>query len=165
MWMQARRHGLPGPLMNESAFSREGLAIVALTGVLVVSCVMLHYEAFTLLHKALGRLQLHVRRRRILLLMFSLLALHVGEIWLFGLGYDLILSNNGVSAIRGAQGSGLLESVYFSAVLYSTLGLGDLTPVGPLRFMAGTESLTGFLLITWSASFTFLEMQRFWKSS
>jgi hypothetical protein len=28
--------------------------------------------------------------------------------------------------------------------------------------MAGTEALTGFLLISWSASFTFLEMQRFW---
>jgi hypothetical protein len=30
--------------------------------------------------------------------------------------------------------------------------------------MTGTEALTGFLLITWSASFTFLEMQRFWKT-
>jgi hypothetical protein len=151
--------------MNESALSLEGLTIVALTGALVICCVLFHYEAFTVLHKTLGRLQVHVRRRRILLLMFSLLALHVGEIWLFGLGYDLILSHHGASEIRGAQDQGLLESVYFSAVVYTTLGLGDLAPVGPLRFMAGTESLTGFLLITWSASFTFLEMQRFWKNT
>ena len=37
-------------------------------------------------------------------------------------------------------------------------------PLGAIRFLAGTESLTGFLLITWSASFTCLEMQRFWKT-
>ena len=51
--------------------------------------------------------------------------------------------------------------MYFPAVVYSTLGLGDLLPAGALRFMAGTEALNGFLLISWSASFTLLEMQRF----
>jgi hypothetical protein len=150
--------------MNPSAFSIEGLETVAVTGVLVVACVLIHYEALTLLHRTLGRIQVHVRRRRILLLMFSLLALHVGEVWLFGLGYDLVISGPGASALRGAQHADLLESVYFSAVVYTTLGLGDLTPVGPVRFIVGTEALAGFLLITWSASFTFLEMQRFWKT-
>jgi hypothetical protein len=29
--------------------------------------------------------------------------------------------------------------------------------------MTGTEALTGFVLIAWSASFTFVEMERFWK--
>lgn len=54
--------------------------------------------------------------------------------------------------------------VYFSVVVYTTLGLGDLVPEGAIRFLTGTEALTGSVLITWSASFTFLEMQRFWKS-
>jgi len=31
--------------------------------------------------------------------------------------------------------------------------------------VTGTEALTGFLLIGWSASFTYLEMERFWKTS
>jgi hypothetical protein len=31
-----------------------------------------------------------------------------------------------------------------------------------VRFLAGMEALSGFVLITWSASFTFLEMQRYW---
>jgi len=53
--------------------------------------------------------------------------------------------------------------VYFSAVTYSTVGFGDVIPTGPLRFLVGTEALTGFVLITWSASFTYLEMQRYWK--
>ncbi len=34
---------------------------------------------------------------------------------------------------------------------------------GPIRFIGGTMALTGLVLITWSASFTFLEMERFWR--
>jgi hypothetical protein len=58
----------------------------------------------------------------------------------------------------------LLDSVYFSAVCYTTLGLGDIVPTGAIRFLVGTESLTGFVLITWSASFTFVEMERYWRA-
>jgi hypothetical protein len=46
---------------------------------------------------------------------------------------------------------------------YTTVGFGDVSPVGPIRFLAGTSALTGFVMITWSASFTFLEMERFWR--
>jgi hypothetical protein len=31
-----------------------------------------------------------------------------------------------------------------------------------VRVVSGLESLTGLLLITWSASFTYLEMSRLW---
>ena len=58
---------------------------------------------------------------------------------------------------------GVLDAVYLSATTYTTLGFGDLAPVGPIRFTAGTMALTGFVLITWSASFTFLEMSRDWR--
>ena len=43
------------------------------------------------------------------------------------------------------------------------MGFGDIEPFGYIRFLAGIEALTGLLLITWSASFLFLEMQRFWR--
>jgi hypothetical protein len=59
----------------------------------------------------------------------------------------------------------LLDYVYFSAVIFSTLGLGDLVPSGSIRFMVGTEAVSGFILISWSAAFTYLEMQRYWKVS
>jgi hypothetical protein len=32
-----------------------------------------------------------------------------------------------------------------------------------VRFLTGTESLSGFILITWSASFLYLEMEQFWR--
>lgn len=58
---------------------------------------------------------------------------------------------------------GLLDAVYLSAATFTTVGFGDLAPVGPIRFLSGTTALTGFVLIAWSASFTCLEMERFWQ--
>jgi hypothetical protein len=43
------------------------------------------------------------------------------------------------------------------------VGFGDIVPVGPIRFMAGMEGLTGLVMITWSASYAFLEMHRDWR--
>lgn len=40
------------------------------------------------------------------------------------------------------------------------LVFGDIVPTGPMRFVTGTEAICGLALITWSASFTFLVMQR-----
>jgi hypothetical protein len=139
----------------------HSLAVVGATGCAVLACILLHYEALDWLTRALLTMHTRVRRRRILLMMFGLLTLHVAEIWIFGVGYFYMASAPELSSVVGAQNT-LLDMVYFSAVVYSTLGLGDLLPTGAIRFMAGTEALTGFLLISWSASFTFLEMQRFW---
>jgi hypothetical protein len=58
----------------------------------------------------------------------------------------------------------VFDVIYFSAITFTTVGFGDLSPVGPIRFLSGTEALTGFVLITWSASFTYLEMERFWRN-
>ncbi len=148
---------------HDALLTEHNIAVVLVTGVLVLACVLLHYEVFSWLTRALVRMHTRIRRRRIILLIFGLLALHVAEIWMFGFGYFVLLDGSSVSQIHGSGGR-LLDLVYFSAVVYTTLGLGDLIPGGAIRFMTGTEALTGFVLITWSASFTFLEMERFWKT-
>jgi hypothetical protein len=53
--------------------------------------------------------------------------------------------------------------VYFSSETYTTLGLGDIYPSGSLRLVTGIEALTGLLMISWTASFTYLEMRRYWE--
>ncbi len=40
-----------------------------------------------------------------------------------------------------------------------------IVPMGPVRFITGTEALSGLTFITWSASFTFLEMLKTWNHS
>jgi hypothetical protein len=48
---------------------------------------------------------------------------------------------------------------------YTTLGIGDIEPIGEIRFLAGVEAVTGLVLITWTASFMFVQMQKFWDSN
>jgi len=40
----------------------------------------------------------------------------------------------------------------------------DIEPLGNLRYLIGVESLTGLVLITWTASFLYYEMQRHWTA-
>ena len=63
----------------------------------------------------------------------------------------------------GPAGRSLASCLYFSAETYTSLGFGDLTPVGPLRMIAGVEALNGLLLIGWSASYAYIAMERFWN--
>ena len=55
-----------------------------------------------------------------------------------------------------------MDCVYFSFTTYTTLGFGDIEPFGDLRYLTGLESLPGLVLITWSASFLYLELTRYW---
>ena len=41
---------------------------------------------------------------------------------------------------------------------YEGLRLVARIPIGPIRFVTGTQSIAGLTLITWSASCTFIEM-------
>lgn len=135
------------------------------TTLVVVAAVMLHYEVSVLLSRWVATTHLS-HRRRILMLVFGLLLLHVGEIWLFGLaGWFLvtIMETGQIMVVTGQIHFDILDYVYFSAVTYSTVGYGDMWALGPVRFLFSSEALVGLVLITWSASLTFIEMQRHWR--
>jgi hypothetical protein len=137
------------------------VTVVAATFAAVCLCVTLHYEGLLFTSRRLASLG-GPPRVKVLYAIGSVLALHVAEIWIFGLMIWLLLR----MPEAGHLGPGVLhlfDYVYFSSATYSTVGFGDLAPVGPIRFLAGTEGLAGFVLITWSASFTYLEMERFWR--
>lgn len=146
--------------MNDSLQAQ--FIVVLATVSVVIACVLLHYEALTALTKFLKRIHLPPRSR-ILLLIFSILIVHVVEIWIFGGAYYLLIADASRGSLLAAHSVGLLDCVYFSAVCFTTLGLGDVVPLGAIRFLVGTQTLCGFVLIAWSGSFTFVEMQRFWR--
>lgn len=128
---------------------------------LVFIAVSLHYEAFLMLRTHLRNTH-RSPRYRLLILMFSLITVHVVQIWLFGfLAFGLIYWFD-AGTLTGYP-TQLLDFIYMSAVTYSTVGYGELVPRGPVRFLYGTEALTGFSLLTWSASMTFSEVQSQWK--
>lgn len=154
------------PVPTAPLWSVTTLVVVSLTSLLVIGCVLLHYETLRILSYVLLRFH-GKRRRRILVLVLALLALSVVEIWLFGFGYRWLLADPAYGALHGptAGGDQFVDYIYFSSVIFTTLGLGDLVPSGSIRFLVGTEALVGFTLISWSAAFTFLEMERFWRES
>lgn len=134
---------------------------VAATAAAVIACVALHYEGLRALSKSLP-LPKRKHRARVILLILGLLGLHITEIWVFGGGYYLLLMGADNGSLEGSGPMSLLDCVYYSATVFTTLGFGDVVPKGPIRFMTGTEAIAGLTLITWSASYTFLFMQKIW---
>jgi len=136
--------------------------VASATAITVALAVLVHYEGLRWMSLRLTHLP-SVRRRKVLFGVYGVILLHVVEIWLFAAACGLLLHLPDAGHLGGVQDAGFLDIVYLSAITFSTVGYGDMVPVGAVRFLCGTEALTGFILITWSASFLFLEMQEFWR--
>lgn len=112
---------------------------------------------------AISKFESDMRRPMLAVLTLIFIA-HLIEVILFAVAYWLIdLSGNG--SFVGILAPTASDYFYFSIVSYTTLGIGDIAPEGAMRLVAGIEALTGLLLIAWSASFTYLMMERLWSSS
>jgi hypothetical protein len=136
--------------------------VVLATLTVLALCVLLQYEYLVLVWRRLSEHTGH-RRVKVLYGIASVILLHVIEIWIFAAAIFVLLLWPACGSLVGPERAGFLECVYLSAVTFSTVGFGDIAPVGPIRFLSGTEALAGFVLITWSASFTYLEMEQFWR--
>ncbi len=131
---------------------------------LVVLTVVIHYESLRLLSGHLDALKLPLRVRvRMILVMLAIFLTHIVEVLIFAVGFMVASRGLGLGTLVGEAGTSFRDFVYYSMVSYTSLGLGDIFPTGGLRLITGIEALVGLLMITWSASFTFLYMQRFWK--
>ena len=137
------------------------LAVTLINIGLITLVVAIHYEFLYQVSVLIPRLCTR-HRPRILLGIFAALAAHAIEIWLFGIGYYLEHHSQTLGHLQGKFDGSLLDAAYFSFTTYTTLGFGDIEPNGMLRYTVGMEALTGLVLITWTASFLFVEMQRYW---
>jgi hypothetical protein len=137
---------------------------VVLATIAVISVIIaLHYEVLRNCIRFLPAVA-HKRRQRVIFLILVIMMTHAVEIWIFGFAYWMLLRWDLFGRIDGVvEIGGIVDHVYYSAMVYTTVGFGDLIPHGSIRFMTGMEALTGLVMITWSASFTFLEMQRDWR--
>ncbi|MEM7625824.1 MAG: potassium channel family protein [Planctomycetota bacterium] len=98
---------------------------------------------------------------RLSVMVITLLAAHLVQIVFFALAYQQL--GDPAGDLRGAYDGSFGDAVYFSMAVFTTVGFGDITPVGHLRLLVGLEALAGLVLITWSASFTFVAMSRLTK--
>ena len=139
----------------------ELLAITLINMGLIALVVIIHYEFLYRASEMIPRLCRRHRPRILVGVLASLLA-HSVEIWVFGLAYYALDHSQGYGHLQGNYDGSLPAAAYFSFTTFSTLGFGDIEPIGALRYTVGMEALTGLVLITWSASFLFVEMQRYW---
>ena len=129
----------------------------------IFTAVLIHYEVLQQLSHLLPRIRLGFRFRIAIGVLGTMVA-HTMEVWMFAFIFHFMLSNGGYGTISGLEHPDLLGCVYFSFSTYTSLGYGDLVPLGHLRYLAGLEALTGLVFIAWTASFLYFEMQRYWHS-
>lgn len=139
---------------------------------IVALCVLIHFETINILTNTLFSAK-RSPRISILFSLFACFFAHVIEVLIFAAGYYFYMQAGGFGQLVGGDlaghglfgtpSTGFIDCIYFSLTCYTSLGFGDLAPTGWLRFLAGVEALLGLLLIAWTASFMYLEMQKHWR--
>jgi len=139
------------------------LAVFLINSLIITLAVLIHYEFLFRISKVLPKMKIK-HRFRIVVGVFGALVAHSIEIWLFAVAYYLLPQIQSSGYLEGNFDGSLMDCVYFSYTTFTTLGFGDIEPHGHIKHLVGLESLTGLLLITWTASFLYYEMQRYWDS-
>ena len=108
------------------------------------------------------KMSISPRQQVVIGVMLALMA-HIIEIYIFAGGYYYALEYGDIGSFTGdAKMEDFFDCVYLSFVVYSTLGFGDIVPEGWVRFMVGTEAVTGLVQIAWTASFLYFQMAENW---
>ena len=134
--------------------------VLPTTFLLVLMSVGIHYEILVFISAILKPRRKSQRFHVALAVLFAIGA-HILEILTFAIGWFL-LYNFDVAALS-MKGCRFEDLLYFSFSTYTSLGFGDIVPLGSARILAGVEALVGLVLIAWTASFTFFEMQQLWE--
>jgi hypothetical protein len=140
------------------------LIVFLINSMVVALAVSIHYEMLYQISRAIPKMKMR-HRRRIIVGVFTALLAHVLEIWLFAVAYYFMHRADGWGQLTGNFEGTIWDCVYFSFSTFTTLGFGDIEPFGDIRYLTGIEALTGLVLITWTASFLYYEMQRHWNRS
>jgi hypothetical protein len=137
--------------------------VLSFSFVIVGLSCFFHY---TVLHKLqtvfLNKTDIN-HNQRFFVIFTGLFCAHFIEIVFFALclyGF----ASMGFGSLEGSIGNivTFFDYLYFSVSAYSTLGIGDVYPIGYMRFLTGLESVTGLMLIAWSATFFYFHMEKRW---
>lgn len=138
--------------------------VIFLCCFLVVATTVLHYEVLRSINAWLPSLRFPERAKLVVVILAAFVA-HAIEMAVYGATLYALVIWGEVGVLQGNPEFSLMACMYFSAETYTSLGFGDLTPIGPIRLLAAVEALNGLLLIGWSASFTYISMERFWRDA
>jgi hypothetical protein len=132
---------------------------------LVILSTLTHYETLRLLSAYVPKIRIKPRAK-LLVVLFGVFLGHMLEISFYALAYYYLRDGwFGLGNFGGQFADTFSTYLYFSTETFTSIGLGDIYPLGPLRMVTGIEALNGLLLIGWSASFTYIIMEKFWSFS
>ena len=131
---------------------------------LVATCTFIHYEVLRVCNKLLPEADFLPPSTKVLAAMGIALCSHLVQIAIFAAAYYFLADGEFLGRLEGQFDDSFLAYLYFSVETYTSLGLGDVYPLGLLRMLCGMEALTGLLMISWTASFTYLQMTRYWPT-
>jgi len=133
--------------------------ILLATLILVLASVGVHYEALVLV--TLPSVRMRHRRAKVAAVIVVMVAAHLLEVLLFALGWHLLLRAGGAELSIPTPTP--VDLIYFSGSVYTSLGFGDIVPLGGCRLLAVAQAVAGLVLIAWTASFTVFEMSENWN--
>jgi hypothetical protein len=101
--------------------------------------------------------------RAIVTVFLGLLVLHLAEILAFAAVYVWLLEWDWMGGLGGSFGGSWGDLIYFSGINFATLGYTQVEANGPIRLVNMMQSLGGFMVLTWSATFLYSVCERSWK--
>lgn len=139
------------------------MLVTVIVIILVVGMtVVVHYEMLSFLSKTFF-VDVTNPRITVIIGLMGIIFAHLIEVWLFAGGFYLLNEASNSGKLIGSFSGSLPDYAYFSFSTYTSLGYGDIIPEGPLRLLAGMAALTGLIMIAWSASFLYIQMERYWQ--
>jgi hypothetical protein len=131
---------------------------VALSLATLLASVAAHYEVLAVLARlTAGRPG--SRRISLFVAITGLLAVHMCEIALFAGAFYIGASALDLGSFVSARTMAPMDYFYYAAETYSSLGYGDIYPLGTIRLLASITPVIGLLLMGWSSAFLFSLVQ------
>tara|TARA_R110002049_G_C9178700_1_gene563510 strand:- start:25946 stop:26380 length:435 start_codon:yes stop_codon:yes gene_type:complete len=85
----------------------------------------------------------------------AIMIAHSSQIILYAAVYYMLTQNLLYGHLSGDITNEFFEYIYYSIVSYTSLGLGDVWPHGPVRLLTGVEAINGLFLIGWSIMYSY----------
>lgn len=131
---------------------------LTLVGLLLVSVT--HYLGLSALSRYYARCGAELNLLQSMNALLVIFILHVIESLYFTaiywVGHQWLDLGGFTSGFRGI----FRDYFYFSLVSMTTLGLSEFNPVGHLKVITAMQSLLGFMMLTWSATFYFKALSK-----
>lgn len=126
-----------------------------LTGFLLVAMLgIAHHFGILCVRRCMPRMK-HQTHRAVLTAFLGLLVLHTLEIVAWAGAYAVMLDGNWFGTLGGSYSGSAEDLIYFSGMNFVTLGFTQLKTDGAIRIISMMQSLGGFMILTWSATFIY----------